>query len=166
MVVKGGGRRTSGLHKFAGALPALHPGISVAPRLDPLGGDFGLGGNLNRGSRFFGCPARREVLHPSHKVGALLLCESAPLRHIRAVKSTGDGIEQIFVGGQSSGRSGAALKHAQLKIAGLGVDPGEALTVTVPQVAMATDAIAAVDPPVPPRMNPRAFRVSFPRPTR
>src|SRR6202035_5490819 len=122
----------------------LHPGKYITPGLNALGGDFRLGRNLDRRSRFFIRPARREVLDPGHEISALLLGEGAPLRHVRAVETASDGVEKILVGRQGSGRSGAALEYAQLEVAGLGVNPGEAFAISVAQFAMATDTVAAI----------------------
>src|ERR1700688_1124475 len=126
------------------ALPALHPGIYVAPSLDALGSDFRLGRNGDWGSRLFIRPARREVLDPGYEVGALLFGEGAPLRHIGTVESASDGVEQILVGGESSGGSRATLENAELEVAGLGVYPRETFTIAVSKRAVAYDAVAAI----------------------
>src|SRR5260370_11108993 len=99
--------------------PALHPGKYLAAGFDALGGDFWFGRNLDGHSRFFVRPAGREVLHPGDEVGALLLGEGAPLRHVGTVEAASDGVEKILVGRQGSGRSGAALEYSQLKVTGL-----------------------------------------------
>src|SRR5580698_9231441 len=109
-------------------LPALHAGKHIAASLNAVGSDFGFGRNSDWGSRFLVCPARRKMLYPGNEVSALLLGKGAPLWHLGAVHAASDGVENILVGRQGPARSGAALKYAQLEIAGLGVnrwiDPG------------------------------------------
>ena len=93
-------------------------------------------------------PARREVLDPRHQVGALLLGEGVPLRHVGAVEAASDGVEKILVGGQGPSRSGAALEDAQLEVARLLVHGGLhvrcVFAVAIAQRAMAADAKPAV----------------------
>src|ERR1700683_11862 len=72
IILKGRGGRSVGHALHTVALPALHPGKHIAPRLDALGGDLRLGRNLDGRSWFFAGPARGEVLRPSYQVGALL----------------------------------------------------------------------------------------------
>src|SRR5579862_3036754 len=84
------------------------------------------------------------MLHPRHQVSPLLLGEGAPLRHVRAVQAACDGVEKVLIGGQSAGWGRAALEYGQLKVARLGIDPGEAFTVTIPQFAVADHTVAAI----------------------
>src|SRR5260370_30110110 len=126
------------------AFPALRPGKYLAAGFDALRSDFRLGWNLDGRSRLFIRPARGEVLHPGYEIGALLLGEGAPLRHVRAVEAARDSVEKVLVGGQGARRSGAAFEDAQFEVAGLGVDPGKALAISVSEVPMATDAIPSV----------------------
>src|SRR5713226_2906525 len=144
IILKGCSRRPVGHALHAVALPALHPGKYVAACLDALSSDGRFGRDRNGRSRLFVGPAGREVFHPGHEVGALLLSEGAPLRHVRTIEAAGDGVEKILVGGQGSRRSGSALEYAQLEVAGLGVNPGETLAVSIAQRAMANYAVAAV----------------------
>ena len=48
------------------------------PALTRSGSNFRFGGNLNRRPRLFFLEARREMLHPSHQIDALLLGERVP----------------------------------------------------------------------------------------
>src|SRR5580658_9165581 len=144
IILKGRGGRSIGLAEHAMALPALHSGENFSPRFDAVGCDFRFRRNRDWSPRLLAHPARREVLNPGHQVRAFLLGERAPLRHIRAVHPAGDSVEKIFVGGQGSGRSGTAFEYAELEVARLGINPREALAVSVAIIAMAHNAITPI----------------------
>jgi hypothetical protein len=66
------------------------------------------------------------------------------LRHVGAIETASDSVEEIRVSGQGSGWSGAAFEDAELEIAGLGIDPRKTFTISVAEIAVATDAVSAV----------------------
>src|SRR5208282_360874 len=148
IVGQGGSGRPIGHTLDAVAFPALDAGEYITSGLDAIRRDFGLGRDLDGRSRLLVRPTRREVLNPGHKVGALLLGQRVPLRHVGAVQAPSDGVEKILIGRQSSGRSGAALEDTQLEVAGLLVNGGlhvrGVFAVPITQGAVTADAVPAV----------------------
>src|SRR6202011_2053541 len=126
------------------ALPALHTVEDFLAGLDSFRRDGRLRRNLDWLARLFTLEARREMLDIRHQISTLLVREGIPGGHVRSDQAASDGVKQIFVSGQGPGRGGAALKHTQCEITRPGIDPGEVLSVAVPQFAVTTDTVSAV----------------------
>jgi len=139
------------------ALPTTHFGVHFLSSLDLLRSDLRFRRDLDRSSCLLGLPPRREVLYISDQIGPLLSAQCSPRRHRRTVQSSRDRIKEVFVGGQGSGRRGAAFEYCQLKIARLwvqgGLKPSCARSFAIPQLAMAGNAIAVI-------VHNRVFRVT------
>jgi len=84
------------------------------------------------------------VLDVRNQVRALHLGKRIPRRHVGVVKSTSDGIEEILVGGQGSGWSGAALELGDGEVPRFGIEPHSVFALSVPQIAVTPDTVPAV----------------------
>src|SRR5262249_39674075 len=124
--------------------PALHAVIDLLPGFDPSCGSLGFGRNLNRCSWFLCLPARGEVFDPGHQIRTLLPRKGIPRGHNQSVQATSDGVKKILIGGQRSSWGRATLEHCQREIPRLGIHPRGTLSVAIPELAMARDAIAAI----------------------
>src|SRR5713226_10045227 len=126
------------------AFPALHPVEYFLASFHSVCRDFGFRRNLNWFSGFLILKARGEMLHVRHQVRTLLVGKRVPRRHVGSDQSTTNRVKQVFVGGERPGWGGAALKHTQCEITRLGIEPGEVLSVSIPQFAVTTDTVSAV----------------------
>src|ERR1700739_818112 len=96
--------------------------------------------NSERRSRFFLRPPWRPSLHKRDQIGALLGREGSPLRHVSSDKPSRDCVVQIFVGWQSTGRSGTAFECSFREIPWLGIDPRSVITLSVAIRTVTPDA--------------------------
>src|SRR5271157_2907228 len=145
IVGKSVGRRSVAAAGYAMTLPAFHLLKENAALLDSLGCyrwfrwyDDGSAGLLRQ-------PSRREMLHVSDQVHAVLVRERPPGWHIGVEHATSDGVVQIGVGRERSGRGGATAKDSDREVARLGIDPLRVLAFPVAKNSVASNTEPLVD---------------------
>src|ERR1700676_2586828 len=143
-VGEGRGRRTVALPMRTMTLPAFELGEERFAVGNTLHGDRRLGRNLDRVAGFFLLPTGREDLDVGHQIGALLFGEGTPDRHVGVGEAARDGVEDIFIGGQRAGKSGAALESRNGEVARLRIKPNRVLAIGISIVAVTAGTIAAV----------------------
>src|SRR6266851_4666765 len=125
-------------------LPALQFLKHRLPSLDPVRGDRWRGRNLDRCARLLRFPSFGEMFDVSYQVCTHLVREWVPGRHVGAFQAPSNGVEQIFIAGQSPGRCRAAFERGQGEVTRLGIQPHGILSLAIAQVAMTASAITAI----------------------
>src|ERR1700682_2855323 len=113
-------------------------------RLNSFICNSGLWGDHYGLPRFLRLPFAGEVFHIGNHVGAFLIRQRKPCRHVRVEQPTADGVKEVLVSGQCAGWSGAALELGKSEIARLRIEPLRVLAFCVTQFTMATQTVSAI----------------------
>ena len=134
-----GGGRTVPMAFLAVAFPAFHFCEEFFPVFDAVHRQGRFRRYADGRARLFVLPAWRKGLDEGHQVGALLVGQRLPGRHIGVIEAARDSLEEILVGWQSAGG-----RRATLKLAGENVKVRGVLAVAVAADPVTTPAIAIV----------------------
>src|SRR5205085_3956960 len=140
-----GGRRPVTSALLPMALPALQFGEEFLPVLDAVHSQRRLRRHFDGLTGLLIFPARRKSFDEGHQVGALLVRQSDPGRHVGSVETAGDGVEKIVIGWQSAGRRRTAFECGRHKVAGQNVKVRTVLAVAISAKTVAAPAIAEID---------------------
>src|SRR5947209_228351 len=119
------------------ALPAFQFLKQRLSRFDAVRGGFGFLGNFNGSTRLLLLPAGREVLYVGGQVGAVLIGEGQPMRHVGVNQAAADAVVDVFVQRQSTGWSRAAAEGGHREIPRFGIDPLSAFALPIAQRTVA-----------------------------
>jgi len=112
-------------------LPAFQLGEELPTALDAIDCQHRLPRNLYGFTGLLFLPSRRKSLNEGHQVGALLVRQGDPGRHIRRVEPSVDGIEKIRIRWQGSCGGGATLECSGDKIARQNVEVRRVFAVAI-----------------------------------
>src|SRR5205823_14529404 len=127
------------------ALPALQFGEEFLSVLDAVHSQRRLRRHFDGLTGLLIFPARRKSFDEGHQVGALLVRQGDPGRHVGSVETAGDGVEKIVIGWQSAGRRRTAFEWGRHKVAGQNVKVRTVLAVAISAKTVAAPAIAVVE---------------------